>query len=488
MSFTSPVFLVFLVVVASVYYLIPGKLQNIFLLLSSLVFYMWAVPEFGLLIVFTAVLSYFAAIWIERLETNKSKCLFIISIVVIAGLLILFKYVDFVSDITVYMLALVGLKAEIGHLGLIVPVGISFYTFETIGYLADVKMGKKEAERNFIDYLLFVTFFPAVMSGPIARAGELIPQFKTRRKYCYDNVRIGLQRFLTGAFRKIVIADGIGIIVSKLYENVDSQAGSALVAAFMLYGIQIYFDFSGYSDMAIGVAKVLDIRLRENFNVPYSASDFNDFWARWHMSLTLWLRDYIYIPLGGNRRGKTRKLINIAIVFIISGIWHGAEMGYVVWGAIHAVLRVIEELAPSLKYRDGDGTLKRAIGIVKVFILSSFAFMFFNIGCDRSIIALGRMFTDFNIESFIPTVMKAASLGIAEIPLWYMFVFVSLGGGLLLMIFLDAMIVRTGNKNPLELLSSVPRWAACFFMEAEIIMFYLITSGSGMVNFIYFGY
>ena len=216
MSLTSPVFLLFLCVTATVHYLLPQKYRNVFLLAASLVFYLWAVPEFGAAVVFTVVFSYFAAIGIGKRSGKNRKTWTAVSICAVLALLFVFKYLDFFTDTVVSLLSLFGLAAEPGRLGLAVPAGISFYTFQTVGYLADVSSGKTDPEKNFIDYALFVTFFPAILSGPIGRAGELLPQYKKARDFSYDNIRIGCQRILTGAFRKIVLADGIGLLVSRL--------------------------------------------------------------------------------------------------------------------------------------------------------------------------------------------------------------------------------------------------------------------------------
>ena len=378
MSFTTGIFIAFMAGVCFVHYLLPGgRWQNLFLLLASMAFYMWGAPRYGILIAATVGVSYGFALLIERLGGRGRKLALALGIVLLLSELFVFKYYDFfltaIMDIT-------GLDLSGNLLGLALPVGISFYTFSTVGYLIDVGRGATAAEKNFIDYALFVSFLPAVLSGPIGRAGELLPQFKSRRDFRYGNLRVGLQRFLTGAFRKVVLADGLLIVVGDVFADPAAYGGLTVALSVLFYSLIVYLDFSGYSDMAVGAGRMLGIELRENFRAPFFARDMGDFWKRWHMSLTSWLTDYIFTPLvwsrWGNRllygrRWEEKKpvvLINIVIVFLVSGIWHGAGYGYMVWGLAHGLMRLLEERVPGLKSRRGDGRVKKALGAARVYL------------------------------------------------------------------------------------------------------------------------
>ncbi len=406
MTFTSVGFLAFFAAVLIIYYLVPKKFAWVPLFVSSLLFYIsWGVSFLPLLLG-TIALSYFAALKMGA-ETNvKLKKLYLcLSIIVIVGCLVFFKYYNFLALSVEGMLSMVGLPAGDLTLRLLMPAGISFYTFTTLSYLIDVYRGTIKPELHFGYYALYVSYFPHIMSGPIARAGKLIPQFKAERRFDREGFLDGLGIVLVGFFKKIAIADVISVYVNAVYGDAEASNGLSVVFATILYALQIYCDFSGYTDIAIGCARMMGIELMQNFNLPYSAVSIKNFWARWHISLSTWFRDYIYIPLGGNRRGKLRKHINVMIVFLVSGLWHGADWTFVIWGALHGVYQIIGDITKEVRDTlyaklgaDVNGKPIRAIRRTITFLLVSFAWMFFRADSFADIgILIRRMFSSWSV-------------------------------------------------------------------------------------------
>lgn len=290
--------------------------------------------------------------------------------------LLVFKYYNFLNDSISAGLAAVGLQFALPGLNWAIPVGISFFTFQAVGYMLDVYHGRVKAENNLLDYLLFVSFFPQVMSGPISKADELLPQIKTPHKFDYEQGKQGLKYLLWGMFIKLVIADRLGLFVDTVYANYIHYNGSTCFVASIFYSLQIYCDFAGYSLIAIGIAMMLGFDLINNFKRPYLAVSVTDFWKRWHISLTRWLTQQVYIPLGGSRCSKLRTYWNILVTFLVSGIWHGANWTFIVWGAIHGVLQIIEKALGWQKY-EGKTWGVRLIRICSTFLLVTFAWIFF---------------------------------------------------------------------------------------------------------------
>ncbi|MEA4911924.1 MAG: MBOAT family O-acyltransferase, partial [Oscillospiraceae bacterium] len=378
-------------------------------------------------------------------------------------------------------------------LTLALPAGISFYTFTVVGYAVDVYHKKLEPEKDFVTYALFVSFFPSVLMGPIARAGEMLPQYKAEHKFEYGNLVEGLQRFLTGAFKKVVIADGLGVIVDAVYGSLADYRGPMLLTAVVFYAVQLYADFSGYTDMALGAAKVLGFTLRENFKAPYLAATLGGFWSRWHSSLTDWLRDYIYIPLGGSRRGFARKLCNILIVFLISGLWHGAGWTFVVWGLWLGVWRVVEELARRAFNVGKAGYARRgARALSHVFTLAvvSVGWIFFR---SASLAGAGyvlkNIFCFGGAAGYLPQLLSIAENGVADSGVYYLFYFGSLAFGLWLLFNFDRKTAR-GEANPLASYKSGARWALYHVLSLLTILFYFLTAtgAAGPQSFLYNGF
>ena len=341
MLFNSIEFAVFLPIVFFLYWFVFNrnlKLQNFFVVVVSYVFYGWWDWRFLFLIAFTSFCSWYSGLLIERYknEHKKAKMISILNIVLNLLILGVFKYYDFF--VTSFANLFLGGKTDGLLLKIILPVGISFYTFQALSYSIDVYRGKMEPTKDIIQFFAFVSFFPQLVAGPIERATNLLPQFDKPRRFDYDDAVDGMRQMLWGLFKKMVVADNCAFYVNQVFSDYSSYSGSTLLLAAVFFTFQIYCDFSGYSDIAIGVAKLFGIRLMRNFNVPYFSRDIAEFWRRWHISLTTWFRDYVYIPLGGSRVSSAKVIRNTFVIFLLSGLWHGANWTFIVWGAYHALL------------------------------------------------------------------------------------------------------------------------------------------------------
>lgn len=342
MLFTSAEFLLFLPIVFALYWLLAHRLkwQNLLVVVASYVFYGWWDWRFLLLIAFTSACSFAFGLLINRSlnegKERKARWFNTLNIVINIAILALFKYHNFFVESLVSLFPRIG--AEKLLLNLILPVGISFYTFQALSYTIDVYRQKIEPTRDAVQFFAYVSFFPQLVAGPIERATQLLPQFGKQKQFDYAMAVDGMRQMLWGFFKKIVVADNCAVFVDNIWGNYSGQSGSTLLVAAFLFSIQIYCDFSGYSDIAIGCAKLFGIKLMRNFNVPYFSRDIAEFWRRWHISLTTWFRDYIYIPMGGSRVSKAKVIRNTLVIFLVSGLWHGANWTFVVWGAYHALL------------------------------------------------------------------------------------------------------------------------------------------------------
>lgn len=342
MLFTSAEFLVFLPIVFALYWILARQLkwQNALIVVASYVFYGWWDWRFLVLIAFTSLCSYLFGLMISKSmaegENRKARGFNVLNIVINIAILAVFKYHNFFVESLMALFPSIG--AEKLLLNLILPVGISFYTFQALSYTIDVYRQKIEPTHDIVQFFAYVSFFPQLVAGPIERATQLLPQFGKQKQFDYAVAVDGIRQMLWGFFKKIVVADNCAVFVDAIWGDFAGQHGSTLVVAAFLFSIQIYCDFSGYSDIAIGCAKLFGIKLMRNFNVPYFSRDIAEFWRRWHISLTTWFRDYIYIPLGGSRVSKAKVIRNTLIIFLVSGLWHGANWTFVAWGAYHAVL------------------------------------------------------------------------------------------------------------------------------------------------------
>ncbi len=341
MLFNSLDFAIFLPIVFILYWLVVNrnlKFQNLLIVASSYLFYGWWDWRFLSLILFSTVVDYGVGIGLSKVDNNtKRKTLLFLSIIVNLGFLGIFKYYNFFLDSFVAAFSLFGTEIKANSLNIIVPVGISFYTFQTLSYTIDVYRRKLEPTRDFIAFSAFVSFFPQLVAGPIERATNLLPQFYTKRTFDYSKAVDGLRQILWGLFKKIVIADNCATYANLFFDNSTDYSGSTLLLGALFFTFQIYGDFSGYSDISIGTSRLFGFNLMRNFAFPYFSRDIAEFWRRWHISLSTWFRDYLYIPLGGSKGGTWMKVRNTFIIFIVSGFWHGANWTFIVWGALNAI-------------------------------------------------------------------------------------------------------------------------------------------------------
>lgn len=410
MLFNSLAFLLFFPIVCLSCFFIPTsrvRARNVFLLVASYYFYMNWEPVYALLLLTSTVITYYAALGTERFGEKKNKQLCLIgSLVLNLAILFLFKYYNFFASNIEVALQTTGLGMDMPKFELLLPVGISFYTFKALGYSIDVYRGTVKAERDFFDYALFVSFFPALAAGPIDRSNKLLPQIKQQHRFDYDAVMAGVRMMVWGYFLKLVIADRCGLYVDAVFDNVDKHNGCSYLLASWLFTFQIYGDFAGYSLIAIGVARVLGFQLMENFHRPYFACTVGEFWHRWHISLSTWFRDYVYIPLGGNRVGRFRNYFNLFVTFVVSGIWHGANWTFLCWGGIHGLLLCLEK-ALGISKRKYSGFRKFCHWAV-TFMLVNMAWVLFRVNnLSEGVKVITGMFTSLGIPYLDQTTFVA---------------------------------------------------------------------------------
>lgn len=394
MVFNSFNFIVIFPLLFLLYYVIPakhGKIRNLFLLVVSYGLYMMWKPVFALILLGVTAISYLTAMKLD--VTNHRRKILTFGLIATLLPLLFFKYSTFICQSFSDLLTAIGCgNMSLHGLNWAVPIGISFFTFQAVSYVCDVYYKRQPVEHNFLVYALYLSFFPSILSGPINRASLIIPQIHGLRKYFdYDKAVEGLKLILWGMFMKVVVADRVGLYVDTVLPCYYNYTGVSCFVASLLYTIQIYADFGGYSLMAIGVGKLLGFELTENFRRPYFSVSITDFWRRWHISLSSWLRDYVYIPMGGSRCNKLRNSWNIFVTFLVSGIWHGANWTFIVWGLMHGVLQIIEKLLGWQKHN--GGTFTRIIRIVITFLLVNFAWVFFRMpSLNDACKAISRMF------------------------------------------------------------------------------------------------
>ena len=379
MSFVTPAFFLFLPAVLALYWLVPWQRRWLVLLPASLFFYTWHNVWLLGLIALTIVVSYASAIAVEQAPTRRQKRRAVaLGAAVCLGVLFLFKYLDFTLEGVFALAGLLGVESSFSGFHLLLPMGISFYVFQTMSYTFDVYRGAVPAQRHLGYYALFVSFFPQLVAGPIERPGDLLPQLRQPHAPSWGDALEGCRLLARGYGKKVLISDYLAPFVDRAYGG-EEMGGAALAAATALFAVQIYCDFSGYSDIAQGCARLMGIRLTDNFRRPYAASSIRDFWRRWHISLTGWFTDYLYIPLGGSRRGLGRQCVNIVVVFLVSGLWHGADLTFVVWGALHGLYLVGE----TLLFRRGGPASPLGKGVHRgvTLVLVWFAWIFFRADC-----------------------------------------------------------------------------------------------------------
>ncbi len=423
MFFNSIEFAIYLPIVFILYWFVFNRnhlLQNAFIVLASYTFYAFWDWRFLLLMAFTTVCSYYSGLYIQKSsdKPKKAKIISIMNIVVNLSILGVFKYYNFFIDNFIGIFHLFGKELSLHSLQIILPVGISFYTFQALSYSIDIYRHKIKPTNNLVSYFAYVSFFPQLVAGPIERATNLLPQFSKARKFEYDKAIDGMRQILWGLFKKVVIADNCAIYVNQVFENYTDFSGSTLLIAAVFFAFQIYGDFSGYSDIAIGTARLFGINLMRNFNYPYFSRDIAEFWRKWHISLSTWFRDYVYIPLGGSKVSKINIVRNTLIIFIVSGFWHGANWTFIVWGFLNALY-----FMPLILFKTNRNNIeivakgqmlpniKDVLSISVTFCLTVFAWIFFR--SDTVTSALGFISEIFSVSFFtLPSVSGSLSLKI----------------------------------------------------------------------------
>ncbi len=492
MLFNSFAFLIFFPIVTLLYYVIPHKYRWIMLLIASYYFYMSWNPSLVFLIMGTTLLSYGAGLIIEK--SSKKPLRLAAAIVAVAGSLIVlffFKYFNFLSTGISQLLRKIGLPVSDFSLNVLLPVGISFYTFQTLSYVIDVYKGRIKAERHFGYYALFVSFFPQLVAGPIERPENLLPQLKEKKSFQSENIRIGLKFMIVGFFKKVVIADTVAIAVNAVYNDPAQASGLGVAIATALFAVQILCDFDGYTNIAIGVAKLMGIDLMQNFDNPYSARSIKEFWGRWHISLSTWFRDYLYIPLGGNRCKKPRHLFNLFVTFLLSGLWHGANWTFVIWGALHGVYQIVGLLTSDVRKKAREKTGLENSSFLAIwqraitFVLVCFAWLFFRANSvSDSGILLKKLFSDWSFNfTYIQQTMQSMHIDGA------LFIFILFGIGILYAVSKDIARLELSRKD-LNLYVSESETGILKYalLTVTVVMIWVyLTSQSGYENnFIYF--
>ena len=393
MLFNSWQYALFFPIVFALYWGLPHKFRVYLLLIASYWFYMSWNVKYVVLILFTTLVSYSAALMLERAHTRRVKRVILtLTLFACLGVLFVFKYFNFVTGAVVDFLNMFALHLHPMTLKLLLPVGISFYTFQTLSYVIDVYRGQVKPECNLVVYAVFVSYFPQLVAGPIERTNNLLPQIKANHEFNYEQAVYGVKLMTWGFFKKLCVADVLAVYVDKVFGDVYSYEGFALVLAVFFFTVQIYCDFSGYSDIARGCSKMLGIDLMENFRSPYFSASIREFWSRWHISLSTWFRDYVYIPLGGNRCGKLRHSINLMITFMVSGLWHGANWTFVFWGMLHGLGQVIENAFTGRERQEVHG-LKWAVRVCVTFLFVMLAWVFFRAqSLDEAVYVFTHMF------------------------------------------------------------------------------------------------
>ena len=381
MIFNSIDFIFFLPIVIILYYLTPQKFRWILLLAASYYFYMSWKVEYIFLIIFSTLIDYSSGLMMAKFTTRKKRLPFLIlSLISNLGLLFYFKYYNFGVENLNLLFDQIGISKDFALMDLLLPVGISFYTFQTLSYSIDVYFGRQKAERHLGYFALYVSFFPQLVAGPIERFSSLTPQFKQNHPFSYDNFANGLRLILYGLFIKMVIADNLAVVVEQIYSSPESFSTLDILTGISFYSFQIYSDFYGYSIIAIGSALIMGIKLMDNFKTPYLSKNIAEFWQRWHISLSTWFRDYLYFPLGGNKVKTGRWILNVFLVFIISGFWHGANWTFIIWGSIFGVVYLIESMINkrfNIKSQSKPFSIQHLLLAVKTFIIVTIAWVFF---------------------------------------------------------------------------------------------------------------
>lgn len=483
MTFNSWEFLLFYPVVLLLYFVLPQKTRWPMLLVASYFFYMCYSPDLVFLILGTTFISWGASRIIDRTDKVAIKRLaIVVTLVVSLGVLFFYKYFNFLSTALSSVIGLFGVTSDPVLLDLVLPVGISFYTFQTLSYAIDVYRGDVKAERNFFFYALFVSFFPQLVAGPIERPDNLIPQIREAHPWSTPDAIKGAKHMLVGFFKKVCVADLLSTAVDSVYNSPEEAGSLAIAIATVLFAIQIYCDFSGYTDIAIGCARIMGIRLMKNFDHPYSATTVKEFWARWHISLSSWFRDYLYIPLGGNRCSRPRHLFNLFVVFLVSGLWHGANWTFVVWGALHGLYQVVGTLTarPRARLVERSGRAPSSPAVVWIrraitFLLVCFAWIFFRANSMSDAVLLIKKLFSFTGGGLGAT-LSAMGVNVTTALLMVVSVIV--------LTLIDRMLTYGDSPDGSDVL--VHRGGFVYFVWIVLLCWALLLSKDMISTFIYF--
>lgn len=488
MLFNSVDYLIFFPVTLLLFYLFPRRFRYICLVCSNFYFYMCWDIKYGLILFYITAISYIATLIITLSEKKGKKILLLTaSILLCLGVLFVYKYYDFfIYNINKFS-EILRLNIKISDLQLILPVGISFYIFQALGYLIDVYRGKIKPEKNFLKYVAFISFFPNLLSGPIERADNLLKQISEGVSGSIEKIKNGMLLIAWGLFLKLVLSNNIAPVVEIVFENDDAYRGIEIIIATVLFGFQIYCDFAGYSYMAIGSAKIMGFELNDNFKAPYLSGSAAEFWRRWHISLTSWFRDYLYIPLGGNRKGKLRKYINTIIVFTTSGIWHGASWSFVFWGFLNGIFIVFGEASSNFRNRlrirckiNKNKLLYRCISCLLTFALIDFAWIFFRANSfSQGLRMIKKIFLELRLDYLISGEVFSELGGIELFILIFM--------GLILLFIVDMLQYKNINvSDKIFALNPLLRWSIYLGLLFTIIIFGVYGYSYEQTEFIYF--
>ncbi len=495
MNFNSIEFLIFFLVVLVVHRILPFKFRWMWLLAVSCYFYMSWNPVLIILMAVTTGVSYGAGLLIHNSQSKtQKKAYLIVALVTCLGMLGFFKYFEFLFSSVVEFLNLFALNLESPAFNIILPVGISFYTFQTLSYVIDVYRGKVPPEKHFGYYALFVTFFPQLVAGPIESPQNLIPQLRAEKNATAEDMEAGIRLMLYGFFKKIAVADLIGVFVNSAFGDLAANNGLSLWVAVTLFTVQIYCDFSGYSDIASGCARMMGIKLMKNFDQPFLATSFKEYGARWHISLSRWFMEYVYFPLGGSRKGKLRKYFNSFLVFLLSGLWHGAAWTFVAWGALLGLYTVLEDLLRPYYHKlcdklhiDNKNAMVIFIRRAIMFVLAGLTSVFFRAqSIGDSFFILGKLFTDLGFsEGYFNTALAALSMNLLDA--------LQLALALVIVVYAHSMAYpetkREGlfGKNALGKSVEATRLTAYFYFLTLIAIVWILAVASNDVSaFLYF--